>query len=362
SGLWAVERSGFIYTQFGINNFNYLSARKAGFFVHDALGEYAFVKTKLSLGMGLSAWSGLARFASPSVGTIMGVDAPLFEQSTNDVTDQFLRKLSVYAKGKLGKFDYRLVMSSSLAIQQSTPPGTPTGIGRISNFSLKPPRMQGSGYVQWQFLDQETNLTPYFTGTYLGTKKVFNVGAGFVYQPGAMWHLAENGRDTVSTTMRQLAVDVYYDAPVGNNGQALSVYTAFVDFNFGPNYTRNNGVMNPANGNRFSNVLNGAGNAFPLVGTGNVLYAQAGYKLKNGLLGTYGTFMPYASVQHSTFGRLADPVNFYDVGINWLLAGHTSKLTMAYQSRPIYTTDAGGIAHATTRKGSAILQYQVFFN
>lgn len=98
----------FIYTQIGENNFNGIQDRKFGFFVHDALGEYAVVKNKLSLGGGLAAWSGLARFASPSVGSILGVDAPLYQQSTNDVTDQFLRKLSVYAKGKLGKFDYRV--------------------------------------------------------------------------------------------------------------------------------------------------------------------------------------------------------------------------------------------------------------
>lgn len=352
----------FIYTQIGINNFNYLSDRKAGFFVHDALGEYAFVKAKLSLGMGLTAWSGLSRFASPSVGSIMGVDAPLFEQSTNDVTDQFLRKLSVYSKGKLGKLDYRLVMSSPLAFQKS-PVYSPV-VAPIANFSSKPPRMEWNGYVQWQFLDSESNLTPYFTGTYLGTKKVFNLGAGFVYQPDAMWHLAGNGRDTVTTGMRQLALDVYYDAPVGRKGAALNAYAAFVNFDFGPNYTRNIGVMNPANGNRLPTVLNGAGNAFPLVGTGNVLYAHLGYKFPNGLLGSFGTLMPYASVQHSRLDRLEEAGNFYDLGLNWLLASHNSKLTLAYQSRPIYsaTAQAPTNYHRTENKGATVLQYQVFFN
>ena len=63
----------FIYTQIGTNNYNGISDRKLGFFIHDALGEYAVVKNKLSLGGGLAAWSGLARFASPSVGSILGV-------------------------------------------------------------------------------------------------------------------------------------------------------------------------------------------------------------------------------------------------------------------------------------------------
>ena len=67
----------FIYSQIGENNFNSIADRKLGLFVHDALGEYAVDKKRLSLGMGLTAWSGLARFASPSVGSIMGVDLSL---------------------------------------------------------------------------------------------------------------------------------------------------------------------------------------------------------------------------------------------------------------------------------------------
>ena len=61
--------------------------------MHDAVAEYQAVKNKLSLGGGISGWSGLARYASPSAGTIMGIDAPIFEQATADITDQFLRKL-----------------------------------------------------------------------------------------------------------------------------------------------------------------------------------------------------------------------------------------------------------------------------
>lgn len=109
----------FFYSQFGENNFNNIADRKQGFFVHDAVGEYAIHKSKLSIGGGLTGWSGLSRFSSPAVGTLLGIDAPLFLQTTNDVTDQFLRKLSIYAKGKIGKLDYRINMSQPMAIQKS---------------------------------------------------------------------------------------------------------------------------------------------------------------------------------------------------------------------------------------------------
>ncbi|UTA69834.1 hypothetical protein [Emticicia sp. 21SJ11W-3] len=350
----------FIYTQLGENNFNGIQDRKFGFFVHDAIGEYALVKNKFSLGGGLTAWSGLARFASPSVGSILGVDAPLYQQSTNDVTDQFLRKLAVYAKGKLGKFDYRVVLSDPMAFQKASSYSAVISPD-IANFSSKPPKFQWNGYFQWQFLDQESNLTPYMTGTYLGKKKVFNIGAGFVYQPKAMWTMAANKVDTVETNMVQLSLDAFYDAPVSEDGQAISAYASVGHFDFGKNYIRNIAAMNPTNGTTMKNVINGSGNGFPGYGTGNVIYAQVGYKLKDNLIGKT-TLMPYVSLQHANYERLNQGMNYWDFGVNWLLNGHTSKLTLAYQNRPIFLTDANGKGEFSNRKGSTIIQYQVFFN
>lgn len=347
----------FVYSQFGENNFNAISDRKVGFFVHDALGEYALVKNKLSLGMGLTAWSGLSRFSAPSVGAILGVDAPLFLQSTNDVTDQFLRKLSVYAKGKLGKLDYRLTVADPMAIQKTTLPITPSV---NSTFSPKPPKKQWNGYLMYQFLDQESNQTPYMVGTYLGKKKVFNIGAGFVYQPDAMWHLPSataTADQAVMSNMLQLAADVFYDAPTNKNGEAISLYGNVTHFDFGPNYTRNLGAMNPANGTTNTAIMNGGGNGYPAFGTGNAVYAQAGYKLKDNLIGKT-TLMPYASIHHANYDRLQSGMNYYEAGVNFLLDGQTSKFTLGYQNRPIFSTD--GVQ--TDRKGALIAQYQVYFN
>lgn len=350
----------FIYSQIGMNNFNYSSDRKTGFFIHDIMGEYEVVRKHLSLGGGLSAWNGLTRFSAPSVGTILGVDAPLFEQSTNDVTDQFLRKLSIYAKGKLGKLDYRVVMSSPMAVQKSN--GYVPSVGTHSTFSAKPAKMQWHGYFQWQFLDQEANTTAYTTGTYLGAKRVFNIGAGFQFQPDAMWRAGNNG-DTIESNMQHFAVDAYYDAPINaQTGTALSAYASYINFNWGRGYIRNQATMNPANGTTRPEILNGSGNGYPSFGTGNLLYGQVGYKFKNNLIGKT-TLMPYASLQYAHYDRLRDNMAFWDGGINWLLKGHTSKLTFAYQSRPIYQVDAATQdAFKIDRKGSFILQYQVFLN
>ncbi len=346
----------FAYSQFGENNFNSIGDRKQGFFVHNAYGEYAIDKTRLSFGLGLSGWSGLTRFSAPSAGSILGIDAPLYQQTTNDVTDQFLRKLSLFVKGKLGKLDYRILMAQPMAIQKSAGYNPDNAIGVNSSFSANPPEMQWNGYFQYQFKDQESNLTPYSTGTYLGKKKVLNIGTGFIFQKDAMWRL-NPVNDTITTDMVHLAADIYYDAPVGNKGQAVSLYGSFTYSDFGKNYLRNGGPMNPANSSNDPSVISGFGIAFPMYGTGNVTYMQVAYKFRDNLIGDT-TLMPYISAQYADYERLNDKMMFIDAGINWLLSGHASKFTISYQNRPVFNA----IGNKTDTKGALIAQYQVFFN
>ncbi|TDN37126.1 hypothetical protein E4631_07230 [Hymenobacter sp. UV11] len=364
----------FIYSQIGINNLAFNSDRKAdgtpasaetatgGFFLHDAVVEYAIVKNKLSFGTGLGAWNGLARYASSSAGTIMGLDLPGVEETTNDVNDQFGRKLSAYLKGKLGKLDYRVALTNPLIYQKAA--GYVPTPGPNANFASTPPKPQYQGYFSYQFKDQESNLTPYAAGSYLGKKSVFNVGAGFIVQPDAMWYTLGGVASNVQTkAMQQYAVDVFYDAPLSAAPDAPSVsfYAAALHLDYGPGYLRNNAPMNPGTGTTNTNTTFGFGNAFPQYGTGNVIYSQLGYKLKDNLVGTT-TFMPYVSYQHARYGRLTDDVNYYDAGLNWLVSGHTSKFTLAYQNRPYYATNSTGENVVSSRRSAVILQYQVYFN
>src|SRR6478736_6931846 len=110
------------YFQFGQNNFNYLSSnagnRKVQAFFHDALAEYKVKKGSdlLYIGGGLTIANGLSRFSQPSIGTIMSMDVPVFAQATVDQTDEFSRKLSLYARGQIGRLDYRLVLSDPFPV------------------------------------------------------------------------------------------------------------------------------------------------------------------------------------------------------------------------------------------------------
>jgi hypothetical protein len=230
-------------------------------------------------------------------------------------------------------------------------------IGAQSDFSLKPASIQSSGYVMYQALDEESNLTPYTTGTYLGKKRVLNFGAGFQYQKNAMWHLADTTKkDTVYEPLMNFAVDAYYDAPIGKNGAALNLYAAFIKANYGKNYVRNNGAMNLSDAvEKGSTNGSGPGTAFPMYGTGNVLYFQAGYLLPN--KNNYQIrYMPYVMLMHADYDKFKESMNVFDVGLNLFLKEHKTKLTLDYQNRPVFNNTTWKVSD---RLGLFIVQLQL---
>jgi len=348
----------FFYTQIGQNNLSHISSRKQGLFFLDATADYKVAGNYLSIGSGLTGWSGLSRYASPSVGSIMTMDAPIYQQSTIDITDQFLRKLSIYAKGKVGKLDYRLALSDPMSVQNSV---AQTGeIGTYAQFATEPGKAQFQGYLMYQFLESESNQTAYNVGTYLGAKSVFNIGAGFITQRDAMWHLSAGGADTLRSALRLFAVDVYYDAPLNREkGTALTAYASFSSNDYGQNYVRNVGVMNPETGTDAAGSVNGPGNAFPMMGTGEVVYGQLGYLLHKDLLGKAGTLQPYIAGQGAYFDLLADPMYMYEGGVNWLIEGHRAKVSLNYQSRPVFMANPSGEINFATRRSMVVLQFQI---
>lgn len=391
----------YFYAQIGENSFNYLSARKFGLFLMDATGDYEFIKKYLTIGGGLGSWVGPLRYSSPGVAPIMGMDLPIYQQTTNDLNDQFVRRLMIYAKGKIGKVDYRLSISKPFIVNSTTssPAGGQAGIGvltkdaanagingymqnDVATFSTRGANPQFNTYVSYQFFDQETNKLPFNAGTYHGSKKVFNIGGGLQYQKDAMWYTRANashasGIDTVTQQLLIAGIDVFYDAPVNKEkGTSISFYAAYMYSDYGKNYIRNLGVMNPADGGQgYSGQSaaagsisprmynSGGGSAFAMNGTGSTVSAQLGYKMKNDLLGEHGTLMPYVMTQLSGFQYFDYKImSTFDAGINWLIKGHNSKFTLNYQNRPYFSQAAlGESPKQTTRRGMVVLQYQVSF-
>lgn len=365
----------FLYTQFGMNNFNRNNAfpaynangtpsnRKIAPFFHDAVGEYEAYRKGTNFvrfGAGLTIVGGLSRFSQPSIGTIMTMDVPVFAQATVDQTDEFGRKLSLYSRGQLGKFNYRVDVSDPFPIE--TNGSTPPALGANSVFAQRNHKKQFQGLFIYNIFDTEDNTTPgYMTGTYLGKRKVLNLEAGFISQKEATWQ--KSGADTVYNNMNLWSVAAYLDMPVDKaKGTAVSSYLGYFHTDYGKGYLRYNGLMNPATGTTqpLPGVGGTQGNAYPMFGNGSVVYAQFGYKLADNLLGSQGTLQPYASWQHASYDRLEKDMNLYNVGLNWLIKGHTGKLSLNYENRPIYKA-AGTPNMLTTngRRSGLILQYQI---
>lgn len=360
----------FLYFQFGQNNFNAQfntnSNRKLAAFFHDALCEYKLSKNnELKLGAGLTIANGLSRFSQPSIGSIMTMDVPVFAQTTVDQIDEFSRKLSVFARGQIGKFDYRIVLSDPFPVTSSGI--TLPAISDNANYAQKGHQLQTQGYLIYQFFEQEPHTTPYMTGTYLGKKKIFNIAIGGIIQPDAMWRKGAKN-DTVYQDMRHFAVESYLDMPINKEKEsAISAYVGYFNTNYGTNYLRYNGIMNPANGSNLDtkNSITGHGstfgNALPMFGTGQVVYAQLGYLFSKKLLNEHGKLMPYAAAtfaKYDLLGRLDN--NVYNIGLNYFIIGHKSKITLDLQNRPTYFLVNDAVV-AGKRRNSCTMQYQIFF-
>ena len=199
------------------------------------------------------------------------------------------------------------------------------------------------------------------SGTYLGKKKLLNLGVGWVQQNQAMWHTTDLG-DTNRTNLLLLGADVFLDLPIGQKGAVLNTYVAYNNFNYGRNYLRMLNGMNPANGVNAEGTLNGPGVNYPMIGTGNIIFTQVGYKFKDDLLKDNGTLMPYLEIQYSQFQALKDPAVMFVGGLNWLIDGtHGTKLSLGLQNRPVFENNSLGVAVQTMPKNMLVLQYQIAF-
>lgn len=408
-----------ILTHFGINNQTFInggapmggltgnggtftSGKKPGLFFHDVWNEYAVVpavnsetkkanKNSLYIGSGLHYWHGVSRMTSASTLNFLAVDAPIFNWFTIEFADQFARYFGVYAKGKVfDRLDYRVHISRPFATNLELPRnnGVPVLNRAVENNSGANSWIK-SGYLMWQFWDKESNVLPFTVGTYVGTKKVFNIGAGFQTMPNATKHFVLNGEDTVvqSNPSNVTGLDVFLDMPFGGaSNQAITLYSVFYNHNWGPNYYRTVGIMNEAASFKDPNYsgqvsINGFGNTRPLLGTGQIWYTQVGYLLPKSTLSRKNkpeispNGQPIVNHYPNTksrvdriqlFGaytlhnleRIGSPVHSLDFGFNYFIAGHHAKITLQYSARPNMLEGNGNRQEGF--KSEFILQTHIF--
>ena len=326
-----------ILTHFGLNNLNSNGLTATGvqgdgpqFFLHGTWTEFK-VTDNLHVGAGLHYWNGLSRATNASTLNFMTLDNYRQAWAQLGLSDQFARHVGIYAKGKAGKLNYHIAINDAIS----------NGLGSVGDESLVTgPTYSGrrlfpedaatviQGYADFQFLDQESNKLPYRVGSYLGKKKVFNVGAGFFSHANGVATLAENG-DVVSEDVFHFALDAYYDAPIGN-GKAINAYAVFYNFDYGDNYA--------------------LGTTY---GTGSSFYGHLGYL--TGEFSTKGRLMPYIAYSTRDFEAFDNAGNTLQFGANWFLSGHNAKITLEYN-----TSLANHTGDAPDRVNRLILQTHIF--
>lgn len=339
----------YMYSLFGGNNINVNTEKDFQIGVLDLFAEYEFTK-KFALGMGKSGWEGLDRWNVRSSKSLMAVDAPLFSLLTVNKNDDVATGLGIWAKGQIGKFDYILSLKDPVQF------GVDSEEGKV-DYAKNKPRKRISGYVKYEFLDNESNKTPYSggTGTYIGTKNILNLGIGFLNQP-KMTSQLENGVEKFYD-FKNWAIDLFYDAPLNKEkGTAITSYIGYNNNDFGPNYIRNVGSNDITSG---GTSFNGSGNDFPMMGTGNTLFFQFGYLLS--ISKKKYQLQPNIAIQYSDFEALDDKMVVYDLGINCYFNGHDNKLSLGYQNRPVFK-NINNQLKVDERKGMIILQYQIEIN
>lgn len=353
--------------------FNGTLGKKPGLYIHDLWNEYAIIsdqdaikgkkrKASLYIGTGLHYWIGLSRMTTSSSSSYLALDVPLFNWPLTDFSDQFARQLGIYVKGNIGPLAYRWSVNKPFTVISSSmkyPDNSPDSAYAVDNNAVG--NLSTSGYAAWQILSDENHLLPYTVGTYVGTKKVFNLGVGYYFARNATASQVTNSSASELSrhNIALWSVDSFADIPFGGSKNwAITSYTVFYHYNFGPGYLRNESIMNAnvSNNINFTGSVSqaGFGNLAPVTGTGTTLFSQIGLLLPK-TWSPKTRLQPFAEVSLQRFQRYQDAEFVsWSTGGNIFLDGHHARITFKYQTRPVVETN-----RQHSLKGTFIIATQV---
>jgi hypothetical protein len=309
-----INKDFLIVTHFGLNSLNADTMSPTGkgdgsqLFMHDAYVQYSLGKDN-AVGGGLHYWNGISRLNNQSTLNLLTLDNQRQAWATLGLSDQFARHIGAFAKGTFGKFQYRVAINgaSTNNLQASTTPvnnGPATYTGAKLLGSKEAGRTY-AGYFEYGFLDSESNFLPYKVGTYLGTKKVFNIGAGFFSHPNGSV-IADAAGNLSGENVTIFGLDAFYDVPVGAQGAALTAYALYQNTDYGKDYR--------------------LGTTYE---TGSMVHAHLGYVLPGK---SKTRFQPYVSYDARQIDAINDNASQLGIGANAFFSGHNSKLTLEYQT------------------------------
>lgn len=276
-----------------------------GFIVQDALAEIKLAD-ELTVSAGLM-FVPFCRNCIQSAATLLSLDYSSWSFLSTAATQSSVgRDVGFQAKGYLNgnRFEYRIGAFQGF---RAPPPGgpPPTAPGRNP--------LRAAARVQYNFLDPETPGI-FYTGTYLGTRKVFALGAGIDAQAGA------------NDKYQGVALDAFLDYPL----------------------TKTTSVTAQADLFRYDGK-DAFGAPVLALAKQTAMFVEAGLYLKPWRL------MPFVKYESQSFSETADePRNQvrYQVGATRYVSGHNANFKGAYSRIDPKT---GETTNAVT------LQMQVFY-
>lgn len=324
-----ISKDFLILAHFGLNSLNANTMSPVGkgdgaqLFFHDVWIQYNVHKNH-TVGGGLHYFNGISRLNNQSTLNMLTLDNNRQSWSTIGLSDQFARHLGVFAKGSIKKFQYRAAINNSITnsldSRLSTDNIGTTVYGGKRELGAQKASLNYAAYGEYAIFDTESNFLPYKVGTYLGKKKILNIGAGFFLHPNGSLSTDSAGVST-GNLVNLFAVDVFYDAPIGEKGYSVSAYGTFQSNNYGKDYL------------------------FSAYGTGTMSYAHVGFGIPTKKEKV--KFQPYMSYALNTYSAvntgkfLYDSRNVFGLGVNAYLNGNNSKLTLEYQNTQFGTTQSG---------------------
>jgi len=167
-----------------------------------------------------------------------------------------------------------------------------------------------TGRVHLTLLDPEDGLT--YSGTYLGQKKVFTVGAGYQFEPDAVF--GNVAAKTMEGDYTAFTYDIFFEYPT--SAGTFTASGAYLDVDFDDAYK--GGDPDPR--------------SIDLTGQKNGWYGKAGYLLPKKVgPGNLQVFGRYEEWEFATLNDVFDQeMKWYSAGLNYFLKGQNLRLTVEF--------------------------------
>jgi len=320
-----INKKFLILTHFGLNSLTagQLSPTGKGsgsqLFFHDVWAQYSIGENH-AVGGGLHYFNGISRLNNSSTLNMMTMDNNRQSWSTIGLSDQFARHLGIFGKGSFGRLQYRVAVNDALT---NSLDGRDPEMGGSAVYGGK--RLLGSktsaftyaGYFDYHFLDKESNFLPYKVGSYLGTKKVFNIGTGFFVHPNGAVVATDTLGGLAGENVLLFAGDAFLELPIGAKNGAITAYATYQYNDYGRDYL------------------------FSAYGSGSMIYSHIGYVIPGDLSKT--RFQPYVSFANNNYDATPDARNIIGAGINTYFTGHHSKLTLDFKNETFGTVNTNTV-------------------